>query len=124
MSYPEKFHRNSQRTPRHPPKDDNGRYLGSLGEQGELSPEQRRTIRQALCSPDAPLQLSELAAKAGVPMTRADTVAQLAKFVEIELVRNNEVEMKWAPVVKGQGERFAGWAGTKLLKTMVEHGLA
>jgi hypothetical protein len=100
-----------------------GQYTGAIGRQGELSPEERRNIRKVLCSESAPLYLSQMAAQAGVPMTQADRLASLANFVEGELQRNGEAEMRFAPALRGKGERFAGWAGTKRLLSQLEKGL-
>lgn len=111
--------------PSEPEKDPaTGQYVGTIGRQGELSAEERRNIRKILASDQAPLHLSALAQAAGVPLTRADRLGNLANFVEIELQRNGEVEMKFEPASRGGGQRFTGWAGTERLTSLLEKGLA
>jgi hypothetical protein len=116
-------HRNRAKTPQ-PEKDPaTGQYVGSLANQGALTAEERHNVRKILCSEQAPLHLTQLATMAGVQLTRADRLSNLANFVEVELQRMGEVEMKFQPSPRGQGERFAGWAATKRLLSQLEKGL-
>lgn len=107
-----------------PEKDLAGRYVGSLANQGALSGEERHAVRKLLAEAAEPLLLTQIAQAAGMQLTRADRISNLANFVEIELVKNGEVEMKYKPAPRGGGERFAGWGSTFHGKSLVAKGLA